>query len=144
MHGLWTCRPLKGSLQTEKSSTKLVTASKAQQHYNLLTPDLAQPFRICRSRSQARRLEGEADVGAADGVDHQLEVWPGPYLLGQVLGLLKGVVHQGAEVLLSSGLDHEPGLEGVDLASALNGHISGVVIDVVELVLLKVVEGQVQ
>lgn len=102
----------------------------------ILSTDLAKPIRIQSSGSEAWWREAEADVGAADGVDHQIEVWPRPDLLGKVLGLLEGVVHQSGEVLLSSGLDHEPGLEGVDLAAALDGHVAGVVVDVVKLVLL--------
>ena len=88
--------------------------------FQFLGLNLVQPFRIWSPGSQAGRREGEADVGAADGVDHELEVGPSPDLVSEVLGLLEGVVDQGREVFLSSGLDHEPGLEGVDLAAALD------------------------
>ena len=41
------------------------------------------------------------------------------------------------EVVFTSGLEHEPGLEGVHLSAALDRHVAGVVAHVVELVLLK-------
>jgi hypothetical protein len=58
-------------------------------------------------------------------------------LFGQIIRSVESVVNEGLEVGLASGLDHEPGLEGVDLSAALNRHVASVVVDVVKLVLLK-------
>ncbi len=55
----------------------------------------------------------------------------------KIVSSVESVVNESLEVGLASGLDHEPGLEGVDLSAALNRHVASVVVDVVKLVLLK-------
>ena len=46
------------------------------------------------------------------------------------------------EVLFTPGLEHEPEFEGVRLPATLDGFVTGIVADVVELILLKEVRGR--
>ncbi len=79
----------------------------------------------------------ETDISATDWIDHQFESRPQPNLFGQIICAIERVFDEGPEVGVTPGLEHEPGLEGVDLAAALDRHVASVVVDVVKLVLLK-------
>ena len=63
--------------------------------------------------------------------------WAQPDLLCKIVSPVKCVINQVLEVVLTPGLEHEPGLEGIDLSAALDRHVAGVVAHVVEFVLLK-------
>ncbi len=98
---------------------------------------LTKSDRINMVLSQTWGRVSKADIGTPDRIDHQFESRPRPNLFGQIIGTLERVVDEVLEVSITSGLEHEPGLEGVDLTAALHRHVAGVVIDVVKLVLLK-------
>ena len=66
-----------------------------------------------------------------------VSTWAQPDLLCEVVSPVKCVINQVLEVVLTPGLEHEPGLEGIDLSAALDRHVAGVVAHVVEFVLLK-------
>jgi len=79
----------------------------------------------------------EADVGALELGQDQLEARPVADDLGEVEGAVDGVVHESGESRVAPGPPHQPKLVGVHLASALDTLVAGVVAHVVELVLLE-------